>query len=80
MVYPSSDILLHRFRYQSLKQMHVIVLEALCFCKLRFKERMDSEPLCQNVILLFSVCETAKYAEERTAVDENGNMRREKSA
>lgn len=34
-----------------------------------------AKPLCQNVILLFPVCETAKYAGDGTAVGENGSLR-----
>lgn len=34
-----------------------------------------AEPVCQNVILLFSVRESAKYTGERIAVDENGSLR-----
>lgn len=35
----------------------------------------NAKLLCQNVILLFSVRETAKYAGEGTAVSENGSLR-----
>lgn len=34
-----------------------------------------AEPVCQNVILLFPVRETAKYVGEGTAVGENGSLR-----